>query len=109
VKRVCHLLHGPYLVDPRVRREAEALVDAGYAVDVICLSEKHSWYALPGEVNDWWRIRNRLSLVLREGAWQTEGEGSDRATVTYARLVDGQLVYSDSQHNVIEGREPGKH
>ena len=40
MKRVCHVLHGPYLTDPRVRREAEALVDAGYAVDVICLSEK---------------------------------------------------------------------
>ena len=40
MKRVCHILHGPYLVDSRVKLEAEALVDAGYAVDVICISEE---------------------------------------------------------------------
>ncbi|MGQ9455867.1 MAG: glycosyltransferase family 4 protein [Armatimonadota bacterium] len=37
--RVCHILHGPYLTDPRVRREAEALAGAGWDVDVLCLSE----------------------------------------------------------------------
>lgn len=37
--RVCHILHGPYLTDPRVRREAEALAEAGWDVDVLCLSE----------------------------------------------------------------------
>jgi len=31
------LLHGFYLLDPRVRREAEGLADAGYQVTVICL------------------------------------------------------------------------
>ncbi|MDH7602192.1 MAG: glycosyltransferase family 4 protein [Armatimonadota bacterium] len=39
-KRACHLLHGPYLTDPRVRREAEALAEAGWEVDVICLHEE---------------------------------------------------------------------
>ncbi len=38
-KRICHVLHGPYLTDPRVRREAEALAEAGWEVDVICLHE----------------------------------------------------------------------
>jgi len=34
------LVHGYYPVDVRVRREAEALVEAGYSVAVICLSAK---------------------------------------------------------------------
>ena len=34
---VAMLLHGFYLLDPRVRREAEGLADAGYQVTVICL------------------------------------------------------------------------
>jgi glycosyltransferase involved in cell wall biosynthesis len=33
------LLHAYYKRDPRVRREAEALVQAGHVVDVICLNE----------------------------------------------------------------------
>lgn len=33
------LVHGYYPRDARVRREAEALVEAGYRVDVVCLSE----------------------------------------------------------------------
>jgi glycosyltransferase involved in cell wall biosynthesis len=35
--RVGMLVHGYYPIDPRVRREAEALADAGYDVDVVCL------------------------------------------------------------------------
>jgi glycosyltransferase involved in cell wall biosynthesis len=37
MKRVCMVTHSVYAPDPRVRREAEALVEAGYAVDVIAL------------------------------------------------------------------------
>jgi glycosyltransferase involved in cell wall biosynthesis len=37
VNRVCMVTHSVYAPDPRVRREAEALVEAGYAVDVIAL------------------------------------------------------------------------
>lgn len=36
-KRVCIVRHRDY--EPKVRREAEALVEAGYRVDVICLRE----------------------------------------------------------------------
>jgi glycosyltransferase involved in cell wall biosynthesis len=36
-ERLCLVRHGYYPADVRVRREAEALVDAGYEVDLICL------------------------------------------------------------------------
>jgi glycosyltransferase involved in cell wall biosynthesis len=36
-KRVLMITHSYYPQDPRVRREAEALVDAGFGVDVLCL------------------------------------------------------------------------
>jgi len=39
MNRVCMVTHSVYAPDPRVRREAEALVEAGYAVDVIALRE----------------------------------------------------------------------
>lgn len=37
MKRICHLVQSYYPRDPRIRRQAEALAGAGYAVDVICL------------------------------------------------------------------------
>ncbi len=40
MKRICLIVQSYYLRDPRVRREAEALVNAGYAVDVIGLGEQ---------------------------------------------------------------------
>jgi len=40
MKRVCTVVQSYYLRDPRVRREAEALADKGYEVDVICLRDK---------------------------------------------------------------------
>lgn len=40
MKRICHVVQSYYLRDPRVRREAEALVAAGYEVDVIALRQK---------------------------------------------------------------------
>jgi glycosyltransferase involved in cell wall biosynthesis len=37
VKTVCTIVQGVYDIDPRVRRKAEALVAAGYSVDVLAL------------------------------------------------------------------------
>src|SRR5207249_1664702 len=36
-KRVCEISGSYFMRDPRVRREAQALADAGWQVDVICL------------------------------------------------------------------------
>lgn len=38
--RVCMVLFNDYVMDPRVRREAEALIERGDSVDCVCLSEK---------------------------------------------------------------------
>src|SRR6267142_42210 len=40
MSRVCMVVFSEYPKDPRVRREAEALVEAGIPVDVICLRGK---------------------------------------------------------------------
>ena len=50
MKTVCMLLHNPYDVDVRVRRKAEALVAAGYLVDVLALrgSGNRNAYTLNG-------------------------------------------------------------
>jgi glycosyltransferase involved in cell wall biosynthesis len=50
VKSVCLVTQSDYQVDPRVRRKAEALVAAGYTVDVLALraSGREKFYTLNG-------------------------------------------------------------
>lgn len=40
MKRVCHIVQSYYPRDPRIRRQAEALAEAGHRVDVVCLRNK---------------------------------------------------------------------
>ena len=40
MKRICHIVQSYYPRDPRIRRQAEALTDAGFDVDVVCLRGK---------------------------------------------------------------------
>jgi glycosyltransferase involved in cell wall biosynthesis len=42
MKSICIVTQSDYQIDPRVRRKAEALVAAGYAVDVLALRSPHS-------------------------------------------------------------------
>lgn len=34
-----------------------------------------------------------MSVVQEGGSWRIVGEGSERAVLAFARIVDGQLVY----------------
>lgn len=52
------------------------------------------WATLPGEINKWWRTRSELKLVQDGQGWRIEGEGSERARIAYAHLIDGRLKYS---------------
>jgi glycosyltransferase involved in cell wall biosynthesis len=52
------------------------------------------WATLPAEINRWWRMRRQMKLVRQGDGWRIVGEGSERARLAYARLVDGALVYS---------------
>lgn len=52
------------------------------------------WAALPGEVNSWWRQRSQMELVAdAQGNWRIVGEGSERASLAYAAIDGGNLVY----------------
>ena len=50
--------------------------------------------ALPGEINRWWRNRQRMTLVQSADGWRIEGPDSERARVAYATLEDDRLVYT---------------
>jgi hypothetical protein len=56
-------------------------------------SQQALWFALPSEIDSWWRARSRMSVVKDGEGWRIEGEGAERAVLAFARQVDGHLVY----------------
>lgn len=90
------LAHPDYIAEPRAKRVylelLRHLAELRAGGDV--------WFALPGEVDRWWRERRAMRLVEDGGVWKVEGPGSGRAQVAYARLGDGRIV--------IEFETPGE-
>ncbi len=51
------------------------------------------WCALPGEVDEWWRLRNRMRVVQHGDEWQIEGPGSEHAVLAFAKVVENHIEY----------------
>jgi hypothetical protein len=69
------------------------------------------WFALPGEIDTWWRARSKMSVVRDGESWRIEGEGAERAVLAFAKLVDDQLVYelaADSRTAVAKEKQSPK-
>jgi hypothetical protein len=64
--------------------------------------DRNLWFALPGEVERWWRQRSQMRVVPADGGWRIEGEGSHRATLAFASLDRDRVVYEMGE----EGRKP---
>jgi hypothetical protein len=90
-----------FIVHPDYIQEPETF--AAYKQLLVYLREirerRNLWFALPGEINDWWRARSQMSVVPDGKGWCIEGEGAERAVLAFAMLVDGKVVYQ---------LEPGK-
>jgi hypothetical protein len=83
------LVHPDYI---RGRRECEVYLELlRYLAHM--RAHRKLWFALPGEVNDWWRQRAAMELVRDELGWTIRGPGSERAQIAYARIMEGNLVY----------------
>jgi glycosyltransferase involved in cell wall biosynthesis len=84
------ITHPDYLVAQEARRVYRQLLE--YLAETCKLS--NVWSALPAQVDRWWRLRHKMRLVLAGSSWQIQGEGSERARIAYARLVNGRLEYT---------------
>lgn len=86
---VSFIIHPDYITERDTRSVYESLLR--WLRD---LREQQSlWFALPSEIDTWWRARSRMSVVKDGEAWRIEGEGAERAVLAFAREVDGHLVY----------------
>jgi len=70
------------------------------------------WFAVPSEINRWWRERSQMRLVREQDGWRIHGTGRERARLAYARMVNGKLSYRIADQSspswpteTISGRE----
>jgi hypothetical protein len=63
------------------------------------------WVALPGEINRWWRERSQMRLVREGERWQVRGQGSERARLAYASLVNGELKCRVANPHAVRSAE----
>jgi hypothetical protein len=85
------IVHPDYILEADKRSRYETLL--GWLREV--RQQRAVWFALPREVDAWWRARSRMTVAQDQGSgsWRVEGQGAERAVVAFAKAVDGQLVY----------------
>jgi len=86
---ITFITHPDYLIERRARD-----VYAGLLAHLARLRDQEGvWMALPGEVDQWWRDRSRMTVVPYGDSWKIQGPGSDRARLAYATLDGDRVVY----------------
>jgi len=87
-----------FLIHPDYVREEKAL--GVYCALLSFLrdlgSREQLWFALPGEVDQWWRDRSQMQVVNRGGHWQIEGPGAERAVLAFAKADGNHLQFEIS-------------
>ena len=86
---ISFIIHPDYVIEAGPRKIYESLLTH---IQELC-TKTNIWSALPREIEFWWRARSQMQLVKRGNRWQIEGEQAHRATLAYARNVNGKLVY----------------
>jgi len=83
------IVHPDYIIEQETRSVYKNLLS--HLSDL--RSHANIWFALPSEIDSWWRTRSQLRVERCGGSWRIVGEGAERATLAYAKNVDGKLVY----------------
>jgi hypothetical protein len=83
------IVHPDYVIEEKARGVYRDLLSFLRRVG----QEKRIWFAVAGEINDWWRSRSKMRVVSREGKWRIEGPSAERAKLAFARVVGDRLEY----------------
>jgi hypothetical protein len=86
------IVHPDYIIEP----ETQAVYKDLLAMLSGLRENEGVWFALPGEVDSWWRARNRMAIVKDNGSWRIVGEGAEHAVLAFAKEKDGRLIYESA-------------
>ena len=83
------IVHPDYLLEPELRALYIELLH------YLCsLREGNDlWFALPSEIDRWWRARDKMQVVQDGQLWRVTGEGSEQATLAFAQIEEDRLAY----------------
>ena len=81
------IVHPDYQIERHARNIYESLL--AYLQDMI--GREKIWFALPGEVDRWWRARSQMRVESRGNNWEIVGPGKERARLAFA-VLDGDRV-----------------
>lgn len=96
------LVHPDYVVEERARKVYRELLSWLRAL----ATREHLWFALPGEVDEWWRARSKMTLMNRGGMWRIEGAGADQAVIAFAKDAGDGIEYEiGSQLQLLDGHD----
>jgi hypothetical protein len=97
---ISFVVHPDYVLEKKAR---------GVYRDLLCFlrnlgSQERLWFALPGEVDQWWRDRSKMRIVNHAWQWRIEGPGAERAVLAFARAAGEHVEYEMSAElKVMEG------
>jgi hypothetical protein len=82
-------VHPDYILDEPFRGLYRELLQH---LRQVC-ADRNIWIALPGEVDEWWRQRQRMCVAHNERSLHILGPQSDRAALAFARVANGRITY----------------
>ena len=86
---VSFIIHPDYIIEKKARDVYRDLL-----THLSELRQRHKiWFALPGEIDRWWRARNEMRIVGQDGDWRIEGEDAGRARLGFAQRIGDRLEY----------------
>jgi len=86
---ISFIVHPDYIAQERALSVYRALLQ-----HLSDLRQKNAlWFALPKEINNWWRARSQMTIARKGSGWQIEGEGAENAVLAFARNERGKLTY----------------
>lgn len=63
--------------------------------------QENLWFALPSDIDRWWRARSEMSVTQSGTSYKIEGNYADQAVLAFARIAEGRLVYRVCSSNEV--------
>jgi hypothetical protein len=99
---ISFLVHPDYIIEQRARNTYRDLLN--WLAEL--RSQQQLWFALPAEVDEWWRARRQMRLVKRGGGWTIDGPMADQAVLAYATIAGDRISYEfDRSPRIVAGRD----
>jgi hypothetical protein len=86
---ISFIVHPDYIIEQRARKTYKDLL---MFLRRDCETES-IWFAVPGEIDRWWRQRSQMQLVRDGRHWKIIGDGCERAALAFARVEGSGLRY----------------